>query len=185
MRSKSFDTRRAPIISRKSTAIGWRRAMIRMARSSSSCCNASLLESSITTLCASAKSRLVSEALVSAICFSASPTMSATLRASCWRAEPKALMVCSGIVWLPSGSVSVGPVMAVSAEPPRDIVLGASIARRREKIAGLVEFHELAQIHEGGVVGHARGLLHVVGDNHDRIVVLELVDQLFDLRRGD
>ena len=35
------------------------------------------------------------------------------------------------------------------------------------------------------VVGHARGLLHVVGDDHDRYARLELVDQLLDLQRRD
>ena len=39
--------------------------------------------------------------------------------------------------------------------------------------------------HERGAVGHARGLLHVVRDDHDRDALLELVDQLLDLQRRD
>ena len=35
------------------------------------------------------------------------------------------------------------------------------------------------------VVGDARSLLHVVGDDHDRVALLELVDQLLDLQRRD
>ena len=46
MRSRSFDTRNAPTISRRSTAIGWRRAMVRIARSSISRCSASIVGSS-------------------------------------------------------------------------------------------------------------------------------------------
>ena len=38
---------------------------------------------------------------------------------------------------------------------------------------------------ERGEVGDARGLLHVVGDDHDRVVALQLVHQLLDRRRGD
>ena len=49
MRSRSLATRNAPTISRRSTAIGWRRAMVRIARSSTSRCNVSMAESSDTT----------------------------------------------------------------------------------------------------------------------------------------
>jgi hypothetical protein len=38
---------------------------------------------------------------------------------------------------------------------------------------------------EGGPVGHPRRLLHVVGDDRDGVAVLELVDELLDLRGGD
>ena len=50
---------------------------------------------------------------------------------------------------------------------------------------GFAELDQLAEIHEGGEVGDARGLLHVVGDDGDGVVVLELVDQLLDLGGGD
>ena len=43
----------------------------------------------------------------------------------------------------------------------------------------------LAEVHEGRVVGHARGLLHVVGHDDDRVVGLQLVDQLLDLGGRD
>jgi hypothetical protein len=45
------------------------------------------------------------------------------------------------------------------------------------------ELDQLAEIHERRVVGDARRLLHVVGDDDDRVVRLELVDQLLDLAR--
>ena len=38
---------------------------------------------------------------------------------------------------------------------------------------------------EGGHVGDAGGLLHVVGDDHDRVVALEHADQLLDGERRD
>ena len=38
---------------------------------------------------------------------------------------------------------------------------------------------------EGRVVADARGLLHVVRDQHDRVVALDLEDELLDLRRAD
>ena len=50
MRSRSLATRSAPTISRRSTAIGWRRAMVRMAFSSISRCSASICASAAITL---------------------------------------------------------------------------------------------------------------------------------------
>ena len=44
---------------------------------------------------------------------------------------------------------------------------------------------ELAAIEESGEIGHARRLLHVVRDDHDRVVLLQLDDQLLDLLRRD
>ena len=38
---------------------------------------------------------------------------------------------------------------------------------------------------EGRALRHARGLLHVVGDDHDRIAAAQLVDQLLDLGGRD
>ena len=42
-----------------------------------------------------------------------------------------------------------------------------------------------AQPEKRGQVGHARGLLHVVGHDDDRVVGLELIDQLLDALRRD
>ncbi len=47
------------------------------------------------------------------------------------------------------------------------------------------EFDELAQVHVPGEIGYARRLLHVVRDDRDRVVLLQLRDQLLDLRRRD
>jgi hypothetical protein len=41
-------------------------------------------------------------------------------------------------------------------------------------------FDQVAQVHEGGEVGDARGLLHVVGHDRDRVVLLQFLDQLLD-----
>src|SRR6478672_1233621 len=71
------------------------------------------------------------------------------------------------------------------AELPRHVLLRPGVARVREDRVGLGELDELAAEHERGLVGHARRLLHVVGDDHDRVVALELVDELLDLERRD
>src|SRR6266566_2333025 len=87
-------------------------------------------------------------------------------------------MVCSDIR-------PILPSPCRSAEAPSDIVLGPPVARRGEYPAGEIELNQLAEIHESGEIGNARRLLHVVGDDDDRVVVLELVDQLLDLGGGD
>ena len=43
----------------------------------------------------------------------------------------------------------------------------------------------MAKVHERGRVRNARGLLHVVGHDHDRIILLEVKDEVFDLRGRD
>ena len=82
MRSRSLATRSAATISRRSTAIGCRRAMVRIAFSSISRCSASIVGSDATTRMASAASRRVSAWIASAISRSASPPISPTLRVS-------------------------------------------------------------------------------------------------------
>src|SRR5512143_2886773 len=71
------------------------------------------------------------------------------------------------------------------AEAAGDVVLGAAIIRRGEDTGGFPELDQLAEKHEGREIRHARGLLHIVGHNGDRVVILELVDQFLDLGSGD
>src|SRR5215471_19753176 len=67
------------------------------------------------------------------------------------------------------------------SEAAGDVVLRALIPRRREHVAGRVEFDELAEKHKRGEFRNARCLLHIMGDDYDRVVVGQLVDQLLDL----
>src|SRR5476651_1280969 len=169
IRSRSVATRMAPTISRRSTAIGWRRAMVNTARSSITRCRLSISASAAATRLPSATSRRISASTDSTIMRSARPPISATSRVSSCRSLSNALAVCSDAMFLSS------------TEPAGDVVLGAPVAWRREYPVGLVEFDQLAEIHEGGLVRDARGLLHVVGDDGDRIVFRQLLDQFLDL----
>src|ERR1700677_709407 len=169
IRSRSVATRMAPTISRRSTAIGWRRAMVSTARSSITRCRLSISASAATTRLPSATSRRISASTDSTIMRSARPPISATSRVNSCRSLSNALAVCSEAMILSS------------TEPAGDVILRASIARRREDLVGVVEFDQLAEIHEGGLVGDARGLLHIVGDDRDGVVLRQLLDQLLDL----
>src|SRR5260221_1847740 len=77
------------------------------------------------------------------------------------------------------------PRDAQSAKAAGDVVLGPLVCRGGEDVLRLAELDEFAQEHEGRVVGNARGLLHVMGHDGDRVVLAKLADDLFDLGRGD
>src|SRR3954452_23064903 len=173
MRSRSVATRMTPTISRRSIAIGWRRAMVSTARSSMRFCSASSSVSMATTRWPSGTSRRINASTDSTIMRSAMPPISATRRVSSWRSVSKAFAVCSE------------PMSRLLAEPAGDVILRAPVGRRREDLAGVVELDQLAEIHEGGLVGDARRLLHVVGDDSDRVILGQLLDQLLDLGGRD
>src|SRR3569833_111058 len=121
----------------------------------------------------SVSSRRINASTDSTIMRSAMPPISATRRVSSWRSVSKAFAVCSE------------PMSRLLAEPAGDVILRAPVGRRREDLAGIVELDQLAEIHEGGLVGDARRLLHVVGDDRVRVVLGQLLDQLLDLGGRD
>src|SRR5258708_608739 len=178
IRSRSLETRSAPTMSRRSIAIGWRRAMVRIAFSSISRCRRSILASSAMMLRDRSASCRLSASIALPISRSARPPISAIMRTSSWRSASNALWVCSVITISSLRS-------RASAEAAGDVILGALVRGGGEHLARGIELDHLAEIHEGGEVGDARRLLHVVGDDGDRVVVLELVDQLFDLGGRD
>src|SRR5688572_33393453 len=61
-----------------------------------------------------------------------------------------------------------------SAVAPGDVVLGRLLRGVREELAGVVELDQFPEVHEGRVVGHARGLLHVVRDDDHGHLVAQL-----------
>src|SRR5271165_2304336 len=73
---------------------------------------------------------------------------------------------------------------AKSAEAPRDIVFGGLLTRIREHLLGVVDLDQAPrfaggfQVEERGLVADAGRLLHVVGDDHDREIELELGDRV-------
>src|SRR5215210_3761574 len=75
------------------------------------------------------------------------------------------------------------------------IRLRARVGGVGEDLLGIVELHHPAGAvllvgvqldrEEGRLVGHARGLLHVVRHDHDRVLLLELEHQVLDLAGRD
>src|SRR3954454_18680704 len=72
-----------------------------------------------------------------------------------------------------------------SPELARHVLLRALVQGLGEDDGGCAVLDELAVEHERGRVRHARGLLHVVRDDDNRVALLELRDELLDLQRRD
>src|SRR5690242_19443215 len=75
------------------------------------------------------------------------------------------------------------PKIPTLSEPPSDVVFSLPLGRRGEDLLGLIELHKLSVEKKSGLIGDSCCLLHVVGHNDDRVILLEVVDELFDFRR--
>src|SRR2546426_1896850 len=71
------------------------------------------------------------------------------------------------------------------AKPSGDVVLSDSLSRIREDLVRSVIFDQPSHHEEGGPLGDAGGLLHIVRHDHDRVRGLELPDQLLDFLGRD
>src|SRR5512139_2837735 len=165
MRSRSLTILVTIMIRRRSTAVGWRRAMTWVHCWSISICIWLISRSS------------APRASIARLSWrSTSPPMEST--------PPRIASISA------SNCFEVWSLIAVSrarrsAEAAGDVVLGFLAARLEEDRVGLVELDQLAEVHVRSVVRHPRRLLHVVRDDQDRHLLLELPDQLLDARRGD
>src|SRR5437773_1001358 len=78
-----------------------------------------------------------------------------------------------------------------SSEAPGDVVLGAAVVGLGEDLGGRTHLDQAPRlagpgdVEEGSRVADARRLLHVVGDDDDRVVVLQLADEILDAKGGD
>ena len=53
----------------------------------------------------------------------------------------------------------------------RNVVLGFFALGLEEDLFRTPKLYQITQIHVGGVITAARSLLHVVGDNNDRVII--------------
>jgi len=90
--------------------------------------------------------------VASAICRSAKPPISATLRFD----------LPGDRCRMPWRMVDPGGVDMRSPKRPVDVVLGALVVRRSEHLARRIELDQLAEIHKGREVGNARRLADIL-----------------------
>src|SRR5437868_3656849 len=90
--------------------------------------------------------------------------------------------------WKPT-RVSSAIKQVLSSEAPGDVVLGAIFVGFGEDLGGRAHLDEPARfagagdVEERSGVADASRLLHVVGDDDDRVAVLELADEVLDAQR--
>src|SRR3546814_14259 len=170
MRSTTETIFSAAIISRRSSAIGARSAMVWTASCSTSASSASIFLSPSTTCAARLWSPLPSAVIAWSSACSARPPISLIRPRRRFRSSSKALTVCSLTIAIVTSFRGYG-----SAITPGDIILGAVLLRVGEDIGGLAIFDQRPEVEKGGALRHAGRLLHIVGDDHDRIFPAELV----------
>lgn len=76
-------------------------------------------------------------------------------------------------------------ISSVLAESAADVVFREWVGGVAEEFEGIGEFDEFAEVEEGGVVGDAGGLLHVVGNDDEGVLFLEGPDEVLDFGGGD
>src|SRR2546429_7425126 len=72
-----------------------------------------------------------------------------------------------------------------SSKSSSNVVFSQLLIRRGKYFLGAVYFNQLAEEKERRQVRDPRRLLHIMRDYHDRVLLLKVNDQFFDLRRRD
>src|SRR6266850_894771 len=86
---------------------------------------------------------------------------------------------------LPCGAAfpAIPPSLAESvcalSEPACDVVFRPFVGRFSKYLFRLVELDHLAQQEKTGELGHPRGLLHIMRDNDDSVLLFQLENQIF------
>src|SRR5579864_8676251 len=171
MRSRSVLILSAATIRRRSAAMGCCKANRLMAKSSISISMALMRVSLMKTCSAALRSFCVTALMLRWMADSTSAPISSSLVFSNSRSSTK---------WRMMGSCSER-----SAEAAGHVVFRLFSGRGLEDHGGAVELDEPPQKEKTGVVGDARGLLHVVRDDGDGATALEVEDQILDLGSSD
>src|SRR5262249_31344880 len=87
---------------------------------------------------------------------------------------------CSSCSYSRSVCLIVVVVPSASAPAPVHVILRLPLLRSRENHIRKIILHDFAHVEERSKVCHTGGLLHVVGDDDDRVAVPELVHELLD-----
>src|SRR2546421_347031 len=172
MRSRSVTVLVMARIMRRSLAAGWRRTITWLQSPSRATSMAFTLWSLTITSSISTRSPEASASSAWRICDSTRPPICSTRERIESRSRSYCFEACS--------------LIAMSlAEPSGDVVLGLLLLRLDEQLVGDAELDQLAKIHVGGEVRHARRLLHIVRHDEDGDALLKIVDQLLDRGGGD
>src|SRR5690242_7200339 len=101
---------------------------------------------------------------------SAAKRLTEPRRARCFASLTMTFFSLSFLTFVPYVANDNLPHLEPSTKPSRHVRLGLFQMRVHEDGIGRAVFHQPSQIHTRRVVAHAGGLLHVMGDNDDRIL---------------
>src|SRR5438045_1051208 len=163
MRSRSVTILMIASTIRKSPAAGWRRA-IRWLQSVSMLTSSAFTRWSSATTASSARISPDMRPLMAArICDSTRPPISRTRERNPSRSRSYCFRECSVCAIL--------VLLSASTKPAGYIVFCFLALGLDEDIVGCAVLDQLAEIHIGSIVGHARRLLHVVRNDHYGVVL--------------
>ena len=95
--------------------------------------------------------------------------------------SPRSIRLAAGANRLRSGG---SPFKRSSAELARDVILGALPPGRFEHLRRRARLDHFAEIEKRHLIGAAPRLFHIVRDDQDREVQLQLADQSLDFLRA-
>src|SRR6187401_349268 len=176
-RSSSVTTLSMANTARRSCATGWRLAITCNAASSISASYRLILRSRSSTSVAIERSQPEYALTASCTWSMTSAPMATACTCSDDRSPSNARAVWS------SRLSDMG--LDESAEATRDVVFGELVSRIREDAIGLAHFDEITEVEVRRALRHARGLLHRVRDDHDRVALAQFLHEIFDSRGRD
>src|SRR5437016_14111337 len=99
---------------------------------------------------------------------------------ACFTADSAWLAIVSSMLFSPVSSCSKCDIPQISAETTRNIVLGALLGRAGEDFPRGPIFDQLAEIKESRMIRNPSRLLHIMGHDHNRIILLQFKDEILD-----
>src|SRR3990170_277012 len=82
-------------------------------------------------------------------------------------------------------SVCSALMISLLTKSTGDVVFRLPFLGGREEFGRRAEFYQLTEVEKSRVVGHASGLLHIMSDDDDGERIFQIVNELFDFRRGN
>src|SRR3989304_923442 len=177
MRSRSVTVLLIAMIMRRSLAAGCRLTMVWLQSPSMVTSYPLTRGSLLMTRSMSSRFPVANPSIAARIWDSTRPPICSTCERRPSRSASNCLERCS--LW------TIAQPPRASAEAAGDVILGLFHLRLDEQVVGDAELDEFANVHVGSVVRHARGLLHVVGNDQYGHLLLQFVDQFLDARRGN
>ena len=85
----------------------------------------------------------------------------------------------------PTGDLQDDLQVVVLAITPSNVIFSLFVTGVGKHCVGAIELEQFTQIHKGGVIRHARPVVHIMGDNHNGKTVLRSLISSSIFQSGD